>query len=538
MTKYSIVIPTRDRPDTLRYSIRNVLALERDDFELVVHSCGPDARTREVVAGVDDARLRYVAASEPLPMRENWERAVSHARGRFVTVLGDDDGILPHALDVADALIEQHGAELVTWRPPAYYWPTCFDADLAGKALCRTDTAAACVEFSTAYALRWLYRFKWHYSDMPMIYNSFVSAELIGRVRAAQGRYFVLNSPDVTSGVVNACHAQRFLWSAYPLTVSGISGNSTGHRITAVENPSARAKALSEFMPEPIEQEWLPQRPNIDFEIVVELIELARRLGMAERGIAIDPADVAEYLARHAPAYPADIAAARAALADFCARRGIDFAHLDAHFHMEPLDQPAHRLEEIDGQTNIFGAARRIASYLGPYAPAKGASVGFESGALPVGEAPVTLAFHRAGNAPQMLEAGWNSPEDFGAWACDHEAQVVLPPLQLQHAGGVLELHVEGRGPIVSEAVRLFFAVEAGGCREAICGELNHAQPRASGTLQLDARAFANGERLRLDVRSLVLVNPALLGAGADNRPLGFGLESVVLRHRPAGGAT
>lgn len=534
MTRYSVVIPTKSRPDTLRYVLPNVLACARDDMEVVVHQCGTDPATDQIVAAIRDPRLRYFAVPEPVPMRENWELALARARGDFVTVLGDDDGIVPGAFDVADHLIAQYSPELITWRPVTYFWPSCFDAAVAGQVLYRFHPDAGTIRFSSSYALRSLYRFRWHYSDMPMIYNSFVSRQVIERVRNRLGRYFLLNSPDITSGVVNAVHCDEFVWTHYPLSVAGISKNSTGHRIGAQEDPRVSANAIFEFMPQSIEQNWIPEMGNLDFEIAVELLKLRELLGLGAQGVDVDMADVAQYLAQRLQDYPGRLEASREALMAFCLRHRIDYASLASRFNLGA--PPAERGfgSPISSETNVFGAARSVAAYLGPYRQRAASKVGFAPSEIALSTQPLEIHFSQQGNGPQFLERGWNKPEGFGVWASDYTATLSLPALRVTGPGERLRLEVIGRAPMVSPERRFCFSIGIESAGQVAVGEFNAESVAGATALEVGLDTLEANAPLRLTIRCLELVNPVLIAAGHDNRSLGYGLERLTLAVVPA----
>src|SRR5690349_16522507 len=113
---FSVVIPTRERAETLSSALRTCLEQTFDDYEIVVCDNCSSPATRAVVEAAGSARVRYVRSDRPLAMSANWELAVSHARGQYVTVLGDDDGLMPFALRELRRLIDRHD------RPTAIQW--------------------------------------------------------------------------------------------------------------------------------------------------------------------------------------------------------------------------------------------------------------------------------------------------------------------------------------------------------------------------------------------------------------------------------
>src|SRR5262245_53547290 len=95
--RYSIVVPVRERPETLAATLRTCLAVEHDDYEVVVFDNASGPGVREAVDSVamprGPAPLRYERSDELLPMTQNWNAAVGHARGEYVIVIGNDDAI-------------------------------------------------------------------------------------------------------------------------------------------------------------------------------------------------------------------------------------------------------------------------------------------------------------------------------------------------------------------------------------------------------------------------------------------------------------
>src|SRR5256885_12578411 len=113
--RFSMVIPTRERARTLRFAIRSCLAQHFDDYEIVVcDNCGSSA-TREVIDEFRSPRIRYIRSDVPLAMSDNWELAVSEAHGEFVTIVGDDDALLRHALSETDRPIRIPKKPLLSW---------------------------------------------------------------------------------------------------------------------------------------------------------------------------------------------------------------------------------------------------------------------------------------------------------------------------------------------------------------------------------------------------------------------------------------
>ncbi len=237
--RFSVVIPTRERADTLRWSLRTALDQEFDSFEVVVCDNHSSPATREVVEAANSPKVRYVRAPRPLAMSANWELAVGEARGEYVTVLGDDDGLLPFALREADHLIHHHNPPALHWHRGLYTWPTIAtpkDANFLHLPLTRFVKECDARERIAAVG-----RFAIGADRLPMIYNAFVHRDVIAKHRKLVGRLFPNAYPDIYSGIGLAHVAGWFLSVGVPFNVAGLSGRSNGMAILMVDadNPIA-----------------------------------------------------------------------------------------------------------------------------------------------------------------------------------------------------------------------------------------------------------------------------------------------------------
>lgn len=111
MPDFTVLIPTHNHEDTLRYSVASVQWQTRQDFELFIIGDGVGQRTREMVAELmaHDNRIRFF---DNLKGQRNGERArheaLRHAAGTFVCYQSDDDLWMPEHLETMAALLAHH----------------------------------------------------------------------------------------------------------------------------------------------------------------------------------------------------------------------------------------------------------------------------------------------------------------------------------------------------------------------------------------------------------------------------------------------
>lgn len=226
MPRFSIVIPTRERPDTLRCALATCLNQDFDDYEIVVCDNGTTDRTRAVVGEVASRRVRHIRAPRSLAMSDNWELAVSEARGEFVLLLGDDDGLMPFALAELDRLLDRLRTPVVRWEASFYSWP---DINMAGAAnYLRLPLRRTLKMLDARSTIAAVLRFEVSYVRLPMLYTAVVHRSLIDRLRRAAGRVFANRYPDVFSGFALGYLAGQYPSISVPMHIAGSSGSSFG----------------------------------------------------------------------------------------------------------------------------------------------------------------------------------------------------------------------------------------------------------------------------------------------------------------------
>jgi glycosyltransferase involved in cell wall biosynthesis len=229
--RFSILVPTRQRPDTLLATLATLIWHRGDDYEIVVaDNCGDEEVTAVVMAAQQrHPQVKHLRSDRILPMAVNWERGLAACSGEYVSVLGDDDGFLPSTLDVVRNLLAATDARVIAWETHAYWWPDTI-AYWHKNRLYMPLGNNRCDWMDSRATLVATYRDPVAFGNLPMIYNGFVHREIINTVVNRFGGYFVPPeiSPDVGSGIVNLAHTSRYLYCFRPLAIRGNSRRSTG----------------------------------------------------------------------------------------------------------------------------------------------------------------------------------------------------------------------------------------------------------------------------------------------------------------------
>lgn len=103
----SVVIPTYNRAHSLETSVRSVLEQTRTEIELIVVDDGSNDQTAELIARLNDGRIRYIGLSKNRGASAARNIGIAHAHGQYIAFQDSDDEWLPHKLEEQLPLFEQ-----------------------------------------------------------------------------------------------------------------------------------------------------------------------------------------------------------------------------------------------------------------------------------------------------------------------------------------------------------------------------------------------------------------------------------------------
>ena len=224
---FTIVIPTKNRADTLRYSLQSALSQSYDNYRIIVSDNCSEDNTQELVASFNDARITYVNPGRRLSMSSHWEFALSFVDEGMVTILGDDDALLPSALSRVNYLIGLTGASAVRSVLGLYYWPGFLGTGSESQ-LTTLVSSGFQIRDSCIYLQRVLDG-RLGYGELPMLYTGgFVHTSVVNRVRKSNKILFASVNPDIYSAIANSLCLDSYVYSFEPFALGGHSIHSNG----------------------------------------------------------------------------------------------------------------------------------------------------------------------------------------------------------------------------------------------------------------------------------------------------------------------
>jgi glycosyltransferase involved in cell wall biosynthesis len=222
----SICVPSRNRQIYFQETIKSLLACQRDDVEFVLADNSDDASVMDkfIEALGPDVRVRYLPSTgTTLSMMDNWERAVTAAKGRWVAAIGDDDYLDPElAAFILNLEIADPDADALAWNGFSYIWPE------EGSPVRQLATTLSTTVTRMPKHLLMRKAFMWQDAAMvPLcgysIYHGAHSRRLIDRMRKLSGgRYFEFPVIDYENAFKAILLGNSFYHSARPFSVLGV----------------------------------------------------------------------------------------------------------------------------------------------------------------------------------------------------------------------------------------------------------------------------------------------------------------------------
>ena len=110
--RFSVVLPTHDRPDWLMAAAESVLDQTATSFDLWIVDDGSGAETKEVCATLHrDGRVRVLSNERALGAAAARNRGISAAEGEYIAFIDDDCTWHPERLDKVDARLRGRDPE-------------------------------------------------------------------------------------------------------------------------------------------------------------------------------------------------------------------------------------------------------------------------------------------------------------------------------------------------------------------------------------------------------------------------------------------
>lgn len=233
--KFSVLIPTRNRLQYLRYAIESVLQQEYEDWEVIIYDNDSEEDYEEYINSLSDSRIKYYRTSEFCAVTDNWNNALEKSSGDYVIMLGDDDCLLKDYFKTCKELIDGYNQpDLIYHSAYQYIYPKVMEYCKEGK-LEAHPYAAFLVENNEPFFLdreKALLLVK-KIMDFNVIINFNAQHSLLSRglinMSKKHGNFYQSPYPDYYATTASFIQADRILIVPSRMTVIGVTPKSFGY---------------------------------------------------------------------------------------------------------------------------------------------------------------------------------------------------------------------------------------------------------------------------------------------------------------------
>lgn len=222
---FSVVIPTKNRPELLRDAISSVLFQNFDDYELIVSDNFNDRQTYEVVAEFkNNSHLKYFRTNSELNMPDHWEWATLKTIGKYVLVLTDRSVLKQGTLNKIFNIIKTNKKVAV------YSWNwALFDnkRNIVFGDFATHQGDSGIIKIISKDLIRYFLGSQQYFSHgLPRGLNSCYRFDVAENIRKKYGRLFMPISPDFTSAflflsqISEICYIDQSLFLSQGLEIS------------------------------------------------------------------------------------------------------------------------------------------------------------------------------------------------------------------------------------------------------------------------------------------------------------------------------
>lgn len=227
----SIAVPTKNRYYYLKYLIKLVASFGSDEIELVVQDNSDDnTEIKEFLEKNPYDFVRYYHNYGIISMTGNCDLAIGNCHGKYICMIGDDDGVTRYILDCVKWM-EENSFTILKSSYSIYKWPS-----FKSSRYFNVSATALCSNYTMKYELRncksalgkLLKSGISTLEYMPKLYNGIVRRDVLDRVYAKCGSYSPGPSPDMANAVSIALEEENYVFIDAPIIIGGQSAHLGG----------------------------------------------------------------------------------------------------------------------------------------------------------------------------------------------------------------------------------------------------------------------------------------------------------------------
>jgi glycosyltransferase involved in cell wall biosynthesis len=233
--KFSVLLPTKNRLEYLKFAIDSVLTQKYPNWEIIVSDNYSEQNIKEYVSSLNEPRICYSRTTRSLSVTENWNETLDRCTGDYVVMLGDDDALINNYFESNLALLNKYNfPDLIYCKSYQYVYPEVIPGKPEGY-LIEWGNAGFLEQKNDPFVMKksdarffanQSLKFKAHY--MYNMQFGLFSRGMIDKIKM-KGPFFQSPYPDYYAMTSLFLHADRILAVPKPMVIVGICPKSFGY---------------------------------------------------------------------------------------------------------------------------------------------------------------------------------------------------------------------------------------------------------------------------------------------------------------------
>lgn len=186
---FSIVIPTKDRPDLTIDLVNSVLTQGFQNFEIVISDNSLNEKTNLLLGSIKDKRLRYLKTGG-LNMSENWNAGIDLCIGKYLLLFSDKMVLKKDALQYLANYIEKYSPECINWDLDNFFDKEGLYTQAAHSQYKKT--------ISSKEIIKKVLSSEFDSTRLPCHCSSAISMSIVKSIKLKTGRACMQLNPDYT----------------------------------------------------------------------------------------------------------------------------------------------------------------------------------------------------------------------------------------------------------------------------------------------------------------------------------------------------
>ncbi len=229
----SIIIPTKDRYDTLGCVVKGLIPFLSNLTEIVIQDNSTD-NSGYYDLKIDSNIVKYYYNKDSIPISENTILAIENSKGEYLLFIGDDDFVSPRIEEIVKR-IKTIDIDCLIYNAGYYWWNSVKFAKKnyyqdSKLLLINSKALSMNIEFYTGKSQlkQVLRRGAIDYSGLPRFYHGIVKRNVLEMLKNRQGTYLIGSCPDMSFAISLALLLDKYAYMNYPVTIFGASRGSGG----------------------------------------------------------------------------------------------------------------------------------------------------------------------------------------------------------------------------------------------------------------------------------------------------------------------